>query len=234
LQSILFQTTTVYNIYIYEEYSTAQYCDCATHSGMHQSFAENFCSAVARSTEDILFLCDQDDIWEVNKVEVLKGCLSTDDVDMVFSDGITIDATGTKLNTASVLESYGLNKPAMEQFNADPFKQLIRKNYVNGAAAALRRNAALQALPLPCDMPHDFWFAIFLSLNNRILATPEILYRYRQHDNNVIGLGKGSLKYLGWSLWQCSDAPRERELRLWQAITLELSKTWDSKNIFLA
>src|SRR5436309_1426538 len=34
-------------------------------------YAQNFVTAIERSTADILFLCDQDDVWERDKVKVM-------------------------------------------------------------------------------------------------------------------------------------------------------------------
>jgi glycosyltransferase involved in cell wall biosynthesis len=183
-------------------------------------YARNFSQAIGRSTEDTLFLCDQDDIWEPAKVEVFLDLFEKHDPDMVFSDGSLIDESGRRLCRASVLESYGLTRTLTSSFRHRAFGLLTKRNYIAGSAAAVARRAAQAALPLPCDMPHDYWLAIWCSLHKGIVGTPLQLYRYRQHGNNVIGgvISSNPLHVL-LGIWRQPDAPRERELRIWKAVT---------------
>ncbi|MBK8750855.1 MAG: glycosyltransferase [Candidatus Competibacteraceae bacterium] len=236
LDSILKQTTTVNKISIYDDHSPDdtvlqihnflnqlppdQQCLFTIQvNSVNLGYALNFISAIKRSTKDILFLCDQDDIWERDKVEVILSLFHNYNPDMVFSDGSLINQYGRKLDKVSVLESYGLNQHLILQFRNSAFKLLTKRNYINGAAAAIRRVAAQNALPLPCDMPHDYWLAIWCSLHNGIVATPKSLYRYRQHQTNVIGMGSSNPLYIWLGIWRQPNAPRERELRIWKAVT---------------
>jgi hypothetical protein len=142
---------------------------------------------------------------------------------MVFSDGRIIDANGRRRGRSTVLESYGLGEYQIRGFRECSFKLLLKRNYINGAAAAVRRTAALRALPLPCDMPHDYWLAIWCALHDGIVGTPEPLYRYRSHGRNVIGLGSSHPLYRWLGIWNHPTAPRERELRIWRAVTSRIA-----------
>jgi hypothetical protein len=138
---------------------------------------------------------------------------------MVFSDGEIIDEAGRSCSNSSVLESYGVGRESLFDLPARAFEMLLKQNFVNGAAAAIRRPAAQAALPLPCDMPHDYWLAIWCSLHGGIVAIPERLYSYRQHSRNVIGIAQKHPLYVLAGLWRHPTAPRERELRIWSAVT---------------
>lgn len=194
-------------------------------------YALNFCQGIENATEDLLFLCDQDDIWEAEKVAIFLKLFEKHGADMIFSDGICIDSTGQPLRHKSVLGSYGLRKYEIENFVAHAFDHLIKRNYINGAAAAIRRTAAQAALPLPCDMPHDYWLAIWCSLNNGIVASHRGLYQYRLHLNNAVGIGSGNWFYRWLGIWRQPTAPRDREFRTWQAITQRIA-TLPSKKEF--
>jgi glycosyltransferase involved in cell wall biosynthesis len=237
LESILVQTIPVDKISIYDDQSTDRTLDRINEFVSQLSFedqllfniqvnssnlgyAQNFSRAIFSATEDILFLCDQDDIWEPNKVEVLLDLINSYPVDMVFSDGLIIDSYGENIDNLTVLESYGIN---VCDFNKDAFKYLMKRNYINGAAAAIRRMAAQSALPLPCDMPHDYWLGIWCSLHEGVLATSKPLYKYRQHDANVIGMGLSNPLYALLGLWRSCNKSRERELLIWQAIVRRIS-----------
>ncbi|MDD5330465.1 MAG: glycosyltransferase [Sulfuricella sp.] len=236
LDSILAQTTGVDQISIYDDRSSdgtvsriGEFVErlapehrrrFAVHvNERNLGYAQNFIAAIARATGDVLFLCDQDDVWERDKVEVFLGLFEAHGPDMVFSDGSLIGPSGQKIGRTSVLGGYGLNRSAISRFRARAFDLLMKRNYINGAAAAVRRTAAQQALPLPCDMPHDYWLALWCSLHGGIVATPRRLYRYRQHHGNAIGIGSGNPLYVWLGIWRQPNAPRERDLRIWKAVT---------------
>jgi glycosyltransferase involved in cell wall biosynthesis len=236
LQSILKQTTRVNKISIYDDQSSDhtvslirqfvaglpskdQRLFTITVNPRNVGYAENYMNAISQSTEDVLFLSDQDDIWEPTKAEISLSLFHQHNPDMVFSDGLLIDKTGQEVNPMTVLRSYGLSKQEILQFRQRAFEMLLKRNYINGAASAVRRIAAQSALPLPCDMPHDYWLAIWCALHGGIVATPQKLYRYRLHDSNAIGIGTGKFLYQMLGIWRHAGAPRERDLRIWKAVT---------------
>jgi len=241
LQSILKQTCKVNKISIYDDQSSdatvtriLRFIDqqneddrqgFALHiNAQNLGYAQNFMLAIENASADIIFLCDQDDIWQPNKVEATLELFNESGVDMVFSDGALIDRCGESLNRPTVLTSYGLDNRMIQDFKNCAFERLLKRNYVNGAAAAIRRTAAQAALPLPCEMPHDYWLAIWCSLNGGIAATPQVLYRYRQHHRNVIGIGSDNAVYNWLGIWRHPIAPRERELRIWTAVTIRIAE----------
>ena len=250
LESVLRQTTRVTKISIYDDRSSdgtvVRIHEFVNQLSPHDQqlfeiqvnsstlgYARNFINAIEHATQDILFLCDQDDVWEPQKVEDLLKLLLDSPSDMVFSDGVLIDESGREFDRMTVLQSYGLttNEHVVDYFREHAFELLMKRNYVNGAAAAIRRASAHSALPLPCDMPHDYWLAIWCSLHGGVVATPRVLYRYRQHRHNVIGIGSSNPIYEWLGIWRHPNAPRERELRIWRAVTNRIEKLPCSKQI---
>lgn len=181
-------------------------------------YAGNFSNAISHATGDILFLCDQDDIWEQDKVEKLLSYFHGNSPDMVFSDGMPVDSEGQIIGKTTVLGSYGLTASDIAHFEQNAFKHLLKRNYINGAAIAIKRESAQKALPLPCDMPHDYWLAIWCSLHDGIKVTSNLLYKYRLHRNNVIGIGQNRLIYGLLSAWRHADFPREKDLHIWKSV----------------
>lgn len=242
IRSILDQTVPVDRIRIYDDQSsdgTVEFLNEVISSlyindaekikisinDSNLGYARNFCRGIMNAAEDIIFLCDQDDVWEPDKVEVLLSLFEKFEPDMVFSDGALIDQFGRAMKGPSVLRCYGLRDDQVSSFHANAFERLLKRNYINGAASAIRRTAAQRALPLPCDMPHDFWLAIWCSLHKGVVATPRKLYRYRQHGNNVIGAGGSNLLYHWLGIWRQPILPRERDLHIWKAVTGRLDST---------
>lgn len=197
-------------------------------------YAKNFCEAILKASADILFLCDQDDVWESNKVECILDLFEKYQPDMVFSDGRLVGGAGQIIHPFSVLEAHGLTNKQVVNFRQNSFKHLLKKNYINGAASAIKREAAWQALPLPGDMPHDYWLALWSSTHKGVVATPEKLYRYRQHENNVIGAGVSNFVYEMLGAWRHPNWPRERELAIWSAVTSRICGTGNTEAANLA
>jgi glycosyltransferase involved in cell wall biosynthesis len=237
LQSVIAQTNAVNKISIYDDRSTDDTVRRIRHfveqlcfsqrrlftlrvNPQNLGYAANFANAISNATEDILFLCDQDDVWEARKVETILHVFHTHAPDLVFSDGLLIDESGREVGSRSVLESYGLTSRSLLRFRHHAFDLLLKRNYINGAAAAVRRTAAQSALPLPCEMPHDYWLAIWCSLHNGVVGIPDALYRYRQHQNNVIGaMNSTNPLYVWLGIWRQPNTPRQRELSIWKAVT---------------
>src|SRR5437016_6272989 len=101
LQSILNQTAVVNKIAIYDDQSSDDTVPLIrrfvaglpskqpslftiTVNTSNLGYARNFIKAISQSTEDILFLSDQDDVWEERKVETLLRLLHEHNPDMVF------------------------------------------------------------------------------------------------------------------------------------------------------
>ncbi len=98
--------------------------------------------------------------WEPQKIKSFLRLFHEYGPDMVFSDGSLIDQAGRKFDRITILKSYGLSQHRILHFRDNAFHLLLKRNYVNGATAAIRRIAAQEALPLPCDMPHNYWLAL--------------------------------------------------------------------------
>ena len=177
-------------------------------------YASNFSNAIAEAQGDLLFLCDQDDRWHVDKIRVLLDLMQASGADMMFSDGLLIDAEGRPLDAGSVLSNYGLREADIINFSPEPVRHLVRRNYVNGAAMAIRRDSAQAALPVPAGMPHDYWLAIWCALHGGIGTTPDCLYEYRQHGSNVIGVGLHRWHHQWLGIWRRPRPPRLRELNI--------------------
>lgn len=177
-------------------------------------YASNFSNAIAKAQGDILFLCDQDDRWHVDKIRVSLDVMQVSQADMMFSDGLLIDAEGLSLAAGSVLSNYGLCEADILDFPQQSVRHLVRRNYINGASMAVRREAAQAALPVPAGMPHDYWLAIWCALHGGIGTTPDCLYEYRQHTNNVIGVGLHRWHHQWLGIWQRPRSPRLRELNI--------------------
>jgi len=130
------------------------------------------------STKDIVFLCDQDDIWLPGKRDAVVQAFKSDPgLWVVISDAELIDASG-RLTEPSFMASRG-------GFQGSFWKTLVSNRYL-GCAMALRRELLGVALPVPRQVPmHDMWFGALGSILGKVhyISTP--LIQYRRHGGNA-------------------------------------------------
>lgn len=134
----------------------------------------NFENAIIHSSGDVIFLCDQDDIWEDNKVSVV--CKHLLDYSMVVSDCTIVNSNGDIVRNTF----YGNKIPSKSTFAN------ILRNHFLGCCMAFRRELLDIALPFPPRIAmHDIWLGLCASAFSSVIFIPDKLIRYRRHDNNA-------------------------------------------------
>lgn len=152
-------------------------------------FIANFSKAISLCTGDIIFLCDQDDIWQENKVTTtITYFQQNPDTLLTFSNAslVTHDATSLNYTLWDALPSFPELQPS--------FHDLLNNDWVTGAACAFRTSLRERALPIPPDWIHDAWLAVIAAAEGQVSAIPEQLFAYRQHSHNQIGIKPPTLQ----------------------------------------
>ena len=157
----------------------------------HRGAAGRFCWLLeqTRQRHQIFFFCDQDDVWLPDKMKTMVRILEQGDVavpTLVHCDLVVVD------------QSLQMIKPSLYghlelRFPHDRPDQLALLNSVTGCACAFNRALADIALPMITEdscVIHDWWLALVASQCGRIITLPEAMVLYRQHSNNVLGMGK--------------------------------------------
>lgn len=146
----------------------------------------NFENALKKANGDIIFLCDQDDIWLPNKVNVMVEQLNK--CDLVVSDCKVVDG-----NLNILQDSF------FSSLNSGPgfCKNLIKNTYL-GCCMAFRRDILDYVLPFPRHIAmHDIWIGLSVELHGCVSFINQPLMLYRRHGNNVSFGGEKSY----FSLW---------------------------------
>ncbi len=153
--------------------------------------AYNLERLLVRATGDILFPCDQDDIWDPTKIEVLVRALEdSPDCGAAICNSSLIDGAGRAL-PGSLFEWAGLNattRKLLASGSSAAVMEIARRNVVASHALAIRRNALDLVLPLGFHWHADWWIAIVLSATTGITIVEDRLVKYRLHDLNTVGL----------------------------------------------
>ncbi|KIP86143.1 hypothetical protein SN15_09375 [Stenotrophomonas maltophilia] len=151
----------------------------------------NFDGALRACTGEVIFLCDQDDVWHADKLE--RFCAEFErrpDLLALHSDARLIDGEGRvlgrRLFTAILYES----KELQRMHGGDGFALMLKRNLMTGAAMAFRRSLLSDALPLPSsEWVHDAWIGTLAAMRGGIDSLEEPSIDYRLHDQNQLGIG---------------------------------------------
>lgn len=156
-------------------------------------FAQNFSLAMGRARGEVIFLCDQDDIWEPKKLELMLEKFAEDPtLGVVVCEGGYIDGAGNAL-PGKVVEGNGVGESEVREWSeGGAFPSLLRRNPVPGNLIAFRPSQLNGAMPVPEGWEHDYWVLLLNSGRGKKIAfVPEVLVRYRQHSGQTIGVSSG-------------------------------------------
>lgn len=130
--------------------------------------------------------CDQDDIWENDKISLMIEKFNEKDVTLVCSDLSIIDENGNK--TANSITD--IRKRIIYKSGYNLAKNLLMTNFVTGCAMVVRKDIAKKAVPFEKTLIHDQWIAIIAAINGKIEFINKPLVKYRQHSFNQTGILK--------------------------------------------
>ncbi len=181
--------------------------------GRHMGAKKNFLSLLRQSSADLVFLCDQDDLWVPDKIRTLTEIYRRSSSELPEETPILIhsDAVVTDENNQLLADSFfrlqGWDPEAVT------LNRLLVQNNVTGCTAVLNRPLAdlVARFGIAESMfMHDWFIALTAASFGRVLFCPQKLVRYRQHGNNTIGASRKSLIRRAFSALTSCDAARER------------------------
>lgn len=181
-------------------------------------YIRHFEQALARADADVVFTCDQDDIWHPGKIATMMAAFVADPALLALhSDARLVDAAGTATGRTlfNALEVTARELRGMH--GGEAFHVLLRRNIVTGAAMAVRRGVVAMATPFATHWAHDEWMAMIAAMHGRVDTLERVLIDYRQHGGNQIGAAeKTPLQQVGIGVsrhaYQQRQVLRMREL----------------------
>lgn len=157
-------------------------------------YVDNFSAGLRAARGDVLFLCDQDDVWRTDKLARMAECFEQDSsLLLLHGDARLVDTEGHSLG-CSLFEALQMTAPEREAIHdGRAFDVVLRRSFVTGATAALRRELVATALPVAPGWIHDEWLAAVAAAVGRVDFIDQPLIDYRQHGANQIGMRKRTL-----------------------------------------
>ncbi len=164
-------------------------------------FRKNFEKAISLCRGDIIYLSDQDDVWDPRKIEIM------DEVFREHPEAVTVwhDAELVDASLQPLYPSFWKNTLRFDyqKFLRGDYSHVMGENAMQGSACAFRREVFERAAPFPIEANHDEWLLLISLLLGKVIPIPQVLMKYRQADN-VIG-GKPMTireKLTRWSAWR--------------------------------
>ncbi len=158
----------------------------------------NFLNAVSKTTSEYIMLCDQDDVWKVDKIAKTLKRVKQMEVQFakelpiaVFTDAYVVDE-----NLNIIYESFfrsGRLDPRLTDLS-----HLLMENKLIGCTVMI--NQAVRRILRSCPLPkrarlHDGWLGLIAASVGKIGFIKEPTLFYRQHGANVVG-NRGFLSYV--------------------------------------
>jgi len=202
LDSIMAQTCPVDEIVIIDDCSQEDCRDiidgclaghpCALKYRRHEvnkGYAQTFLEALRESEGDYIFLADQDDIWERNKVETcLRVLRDNPQITCMSSLNTLIDGEGNEIKREK--------RPAERLRKVSGGALLEQRALRQGMTLAIRRRLAdrLRAMDTSRFEMHDKLVEYVATLDGGFWILGEYLNRYRIHSNNTSGMNLSHFK----------------------------------------
>jgi glycosyltransferase involved in cell wall biosynthesis len=138
---------------------------------------KTFEAAIQECSGEFIAISDQDDIWELNKIEILVNEIGEHDA--VYSNSLLVDASGHSLS-----KSFTTIMNMKTYYSGAPF---LLSNSVPGHTILMKQEFVQNILPFPPKMLFDLWIGFCAAGNNGIKFVDKTLVKYRQHETNTIG-----------------------------------------------
>lgn len=178
-------------------------------------YKKNFYKAISSCTGDYILLCDQDDIWKKDKVEILYNLIkSNPQIAIIASTFDEINEDDQVITKNKNLYSNHLKEKQIFV----PLQDLIFHNIAQGCAMIMtKRIKELYLENFTEKLPHDRILNVIAAMNDGLLFYNKSLFSYRIHSNNTIGLAD-SMKFQQKNKLQTRILDAEQAIEVLQLI----------------
>lgn len=155
--------------------------------GEHLGFVRSFFTlfTLASPSAKYLALCDQDDVWQPNKISRAVTLLATCPPHLpgLYCSRLALVDQDLKLLRYSEMPGKGLS-----------FRNALVENRVVGCTSLFNRPALRLLAPFPSAcVSHDWWIYLVASAFGTVVYDSEPRILYRRHASNVFGISTGTL-----------------------------------------
>ncbi len=159
-------------------------------------FADNFLKAASLCVGGLISFCDQDDVWDEQKLAVCASYFSDPNVVLsVHSASVWNGASTTGQLFPDFKETCVHPFSSMDPFMLIPgFTMVFRSDLLRLTNNTVRVRHLLNVGAPPSPMHHDAWVWFLGNAVGRVVTVSPTLALYRQHNTNTIGVPPATRK----------------------------------------
>lgn len=156
-------------------------------------YRKNFRELIAKAKGDCVFLSDQDDEWNEDKIERMLAVMENNPNIWTLNSAVSlIDKTSSPIKCRLKKNRYNCNFfrycGKLDKIIFFDFHSIAQHNVSPGCSMCISQRAKNVFIALyQGEIPHDYFLNLIASANNGCAFLNETLVQYRQHENNVIG-----------------------------------------------
>lgn len=159
-------------------------------------YAKNFYKAIDMCRGDIIFLCDQDDVWYPQKTKIMTDVMNEHKEIMALSSSYDLcDAKGQIISNPGVPNVPDRDDGCLEEIH---FEDFMGSSLIRGCAMCFRKEilSGERLFDLSALLGHDWLINIYACLKGKCCILYKKLSMYRVHQNNISfkAVGKTGLK----------------------------------------
>lgn len=174
---------TVKMVQEYIEEHSLQDCWFLHQNPQNLGYAKNFHHAISLCNAELVFLCDQDDIWELEKIEKMTSIMeSRTDISLLACRYGIMDASENVVR--SFMEPTGSQTGKIRSVS---LKEIARAYRWPGMIMCIRKSffSAARSKIESSSLPHDLLYAILAANENAFCVYDYIGAYHRRHDSNT-------------------------------------------------
>ncbi|PKM60513.1 MAG: hypothetical protein CVU99_07860 [Firmicutes bacterium HGW-Firmicutes-4] len=167
---------------------------------------KNFYQGLLKASGDIIYPCDQDDIWHLDKIEKMTQAFEeNDDIWLMVSGYNAFSEQRSRMVKQHAVKTEYNKKVSRVMFD-EHYYQILRP----GCTMAFRK----ELLPLLAEnwepgTPHDAVLWIIASLLGKLYLYDDIFIEFRRHENNVSHVIKHGYSY------KVNEVERTKKINQW-------------------
>jgi len=159
---------------ILQEYAAKYPVFTVYRNSRNVNFLKNFEIALSRCKGELIALCDQDDLWHPQKIELQVAAIGSNMV--IYHDSEFIDED-SRLMGIKMSDSHNF-------YSGDEPGVFLLGNCVSGHAMLFKRELLKHALPFANNSYHDWWLTYVAVNIGTIDFIPQCLVKYRRHERS--------------------------------------------------
>ena len=157
-------------------------------------YSDNFLYGAAQAHSRYIAFCDQDDVWEANKLEECVAALARSRAVLCAHNARLINKTGEVIGDFRQGQGHVSSYPPNSLrawFTFAGFTMVFERRLLSIVDPARRGRDFYR---LHENLSHDSWITFLASSLGPVAFIAAPLARYRQHDRNLIGARRESLR----------------------------------------